>query len=85
MATPKEGGKVDQVEVAVRRLGVAGEFVHAARMAERTARSSGDPEAIDDAVYERLRAEKEYRDAIRGEAIARAGRAAARSAALKAR
>lgn len=93
MATQKEAGvtkvivdgKVDQVELAIRRLGVAMESLRLARLSERTARSSGDPEGIDDAVYERVKAEKECRDASRGEGIARAVRAAARAAAVKAR
>lgn len=66
------------VELAIARLASASEWLQACRMAERTARTSGDPEAMDDAVYDRLKAEKEFRQATAEEAKARAARAAQR-------
>lgn len=73
------------LELALKRTAAAVEALHAARMYERTARGSGDPDAIDQAVYERLRAEKEARDASRAEDQVRAARGAALAAAAKAR
>lgn len=76
----QEAMKIDPVEAAIKRAADAQAALHAARIMERTARSSGDAEALDDAIYERLRCEKENRDAIRAEAQARAARAAQRRA-----
>lgn len=80
MATPREASKVDDaVEVAIARLSAATKTLQTARMSERTARSMGDPEVIDYAVFERLNAEKAFRQASAGEVQARAARAAARA------
>lgn len=73
-------GRVDPVDAAIAAASAAQDRLRLARINERVARSSGDPEQIDDAVYERLQAEKAFRDATRAEAQARAARAAARRA-----